>query len=359
MGLQMTVACGIACRTGITCTQRALPCACRAIRDLQRHPMQSPLSLRRVIAATSVLMLISFAAVAQEKDATKVVAKVNGQAITEADMRLAESELGNELGTLAPDVKRRALTEYLIDNVLFAEAAEAANVAASPAFEEQMRYLRRRVLREQYFDKTLRGTVTEDEAREVYNARVASMKPEDEFAARHILVDSEDKAKKLRKKIVDGADFAEVAKENSTDPGSKDKGGFLGYFGKGQLVPEFEQAVMKLQEGELSEPVKTTFGWHIIKLEDRRRKELPPFDQVKDTITNSLIVRKAQERAAALREKAKLEYIDAGIKKQVEEQKKKEEEAAAAAKAATPAAEPAKPADAAAPAAEPAAPKKE
>jgi peptidyl-prolyl cis-trans isomerase C len=290
--------------------------------------MQSLLSLRRALAATSVLMLISVAATAQETDSTKVVAKVNGQAITEADMRLAESELGSELGSLDAEVKRRALTEYLIDNMLFAEAAEAAKLSTTPAFEEQMRYLRRRVLREQYFDKTLRESVTEDEARQIYNLRVASMKPEDEFAARHILVDSEAKAKKLRKQIVDGADFAEVAKENSTDPGSKDKGGFLGYFGKGQLVPEFEEAVMKLQEGGVSEPVKTTFGWHIIKLEDRRRKEPPTFDSVKATILNSLVVRKAQEKAAEFRQKAQVEYVDADIKKQVEEQKQKQAEQA-------------------------------
>ena len=89
------------------------------------------------------------------------------------------------------------------------------------------------------------------------------------------------------------------------------------------MVPEFEAAVFKMQKGEVSEPVKTNFGWHIIKLEDRRRKEPPSFDSVKDTIMNSLAVRKAQEKAAELREKASLEYVDAGIKKQVEEQKAK------------------------------------
>jgi peptidyl-prolyl cis-trans isomerase C len=249
---------------------------------------------------------------------------------------------------LPPEVKRRALAEYLIDNMLFAEAAEAAKLASTPDFEEQMRYLRRRVLREQYFDKSLRSMVTDAEVRQIYDARVAAMPAEDEFAARHILVDSEDTAKKLRKKIVDGADFAAVAKESSADTSTKEQGGLLGYFSKGQLVPEFEAVVMKLQEGEVSEPVKTTFGWHIIKLEDRRRKEPPPFDKVKDTILNSLIVRKAQERAAALREKAKLEYVDADILRQIEEQKKKEAEAAAQPK----------PAEGTPPPAQPAAPKK-
>jgi peptidyl-prolyl cis-trans isomerase C len=242
-------------------------------------------------------------------------------------MRLAENELGGELANLPPEIKRRALAEYLIDNVLFAEAAEAADIASSPEFKEQMDYLRRRLLREQYFETTLKGTISEDEAKKIYDARVADLKPEEEFAARHILVESEDKAKELRTKIAGGADFAEVAKENSTDTGSKEQGGLLGYFVKGQMVPEFEGAVVKMHKGEVSEPVKTNFGWHVIKLEDRRRKDPPSFDSVKNTIINSLVVRKAQEKASTLREKAQLEYVDAGIKKQVEEQAKKQAEA--------------------------------
>jgi peptidyl-prolyl cis-trans isomerase C len=265
---------------------------------------------------------------AQEKAGETIVAKVNGKPITESDLRLAENELGSELGNLPPEVKRRALAEYLIDNALFAEAAEAADIASTPEFKEQMDYLRNRLLREQYFEKTLKGTVSEDEAKKIYDTRIASLPPEEEFAARHILVESEEKAKELRGKIAAGADFAEVAKENSTDTGSKEQGGLLGYFVKGQMVPEFEAAVVKMQKGEVSEPVKTNFGWHVIKLEDRRRKDPPTFDSVKNTIMNSLVVRKAQEKAGAMREKATLEYVDADIKKQVEEQEKKQAEAA-------------------------------
>jgi peptidyl-prolyl cis-trans isomerase C len=265
---------------------------------------------------------------AQEKADETIVAKVNGKPITESDMRLAENELGSELGNLPPEIKRRALAEYLIDNVLFAEAAEAADIASSPEFKEQMAYLRRRVLREQYFEKTLKGTISDDEAKQIYDAKVATLEPQEEFSARHILVESEEKAKELRGKIEGGADFAEVAKENSTDTGSKEQGGLLGYFVKGQMVPEFEAAVLKMHKGEVSEPVKTNFGWHVIKLEDRRRKAPPSFDNVKSTILNSLVVKKAQEKVGALREKAQLEYVDAGIKKQVEEQEKKQAEAA-------------------------------
>jgi peptidyl-prolyl cis-trans isomerase C len=288
---------------------------------------------RRVLFAATVLAVASIGgvlriAVAEENPSDKIVAKVNGQAITEGDMRLADNELGSELANLPPDVKRRALAEYLIDNVLFSEAAEAAKLAATPEFEEQMRYLKRRVLREHYFDKTLKGQVSEDEAKKIYADKVALMKPEEEIAARHILVDSEDKAKELRAKIVAGGDFAQLAKENSTDTGSKEQGGSLGYFVKGQMVPEFETAAFNMGKGDVSEPVHTNFGWHIIKIDDRRNKPPPPYATVKDTIMNSLVIRKAQDEVGAMRGKAQLEYVDAGIKKQVDEQKQKQEEEA-------------------------------
>ncbi|MBZ0208855.1 MAG: peptidylprolyl isomerase [Hyphomicrobium sp.] len=291
----------------------------------------------RALAGFALLAAIAFAvdgtfAVAQDAAGDKVVATVDGKAITEGDMKLAEGEIGSELGQLPADVRRRALAEYLIDNQLFANAAEAAKLGDTPEFQKYMAYLRQRALREQFFEKTLKGSVSEDEAKKIYNERVAQMKPETEFAARHILVADEAKAKELRAKIAAGEDFAKLAGENSTDPVSKKDGGFLGYFGMGQMVPEFEAQVAKMQKGELSEPVKTAYGWHIIKLEDRRQKQPPTFEQVKDTIMNSLAVRKAQEKSAELRGKAKVDYVDADIKKMVEEQQKKQAEAMEAAK---------------------------
>jgi peptidyl-prolyl cis-trans isomerase C len=296
-----------------------------------------------VVAAISAGGFLRFAA-AEEKPGDTVVATVNGQPITESDLHFAENELGGEIANLPPEVKRRALAEYLIDNELFAKAAEEAKISATPEYEQQMRYLKRRVLRELYFDKTLKGKIGEDEAKKIYTEKIAQLKPEEEIEARHILVDSEEKAKELHAKIVAGADFAQLAKENSTDTGSKDQGGVLGYFGHGQMVPEFEAAAFKLEKGQVSEPVHTNFGWHIIKVDDRRKKEPPSFAAVKDTILNSLVVRKAQDTATELRSKAQVEYVDAGIKKQVEEQKLKQEQDAK------------KPAEAPAAPAEPAAP---
>lgn len=280
---------------------------------------------KRSFVAAAILALAAFGTNSNPSFAQddKVVAKVNGTTITEADMRFANAEIGAQLGDIPENVKRRALAEYLIDNALFAEAAIAAKIAADPAFEEQMQYVRRRLLREQYFEKQLKGAISEADAKKIYDQRVAQLKSENEVAARHILVDTEEKAKEILAKIKAGGDFAALAKENSTDTGSKEQGGFLGYFGRGQMVPEFEKAAFTMIKGQVSEPVKTNFGWHIIKLEDRRRKPPPSFDEVKETILNSLAVLKAQEVVGALRKKADVEYLDDDIKKQVEEQEKK------------------------------------
>jgi peptidyl-prolyl cis-trans isomerase C len=282
-------------------------------------------SKKRSFVAAAILALAAFGTNPNPSFAQddKVVAKVNGNTITEADMRFANAEIGAQLGDIPENVKRRALAEYLIDNALFAEAAIAAKIAADPAFEEQMQYVRRRLLREQYFEKQLKGAISEADAKKIYDQRVAQLKSENEVAARHILVDNEEKAKEILAKIKAGGDFAALAKENSTDTGSKEQGGFLGYFGRGQMVPEFEKAAFTMIKGQVSEPVKTNFGWHIIKLEDRRRKPPPSFDDVKETILNSLAVLKAQEVVGALRKKADVEYLDDDIKKQVEEQEKK------------------------------------
>lgn len=282
--------------------------------------------------AALMLALPSPAAVAQEAAADAVVVTIDGRPITQSQMKLAEEEIGTELSSLPEADKRRALAEYLIDNTLFADAALADKLDQTAEFKNYMAYLTQRALREQFFEKSLKGAVDQEEAKKIYLARLKQMRPAEEFSARHILVESEDKAKELRAKVVAGEDFAKLAKENSIDPVSKEEGGNLGYFGVGQMVPEFETAILKLKAGDISEPVKTAYGWHIIKLEDRRTKAPPTFEQVKDNIINSLAIHKAQEKSSELRGKAKIEYVDPDLKKTVEEHNKKREEALAAAR---------------------------
>jgi peptidyl-prolyl cis-trans isomerase C len=271
----------------------------------------------RILAATAaVLLLGSVSAAAQDA----VVAKVNGKTITEADMRLAEAELGSDLGSLPDVTKRRVLAEFLIENQLFADAAEAQKLAAGPDFNERMQYWRRRSLRDLYFDKTVKDTVSDAEAKNFYDSQVGSAKTE-EVRARHILVESKEKARELFEKAAYGTDFAELAKQHSKDPGSKDQGGDLGYFSKGQMVPQFEEAAFKLGKGEVGEPFQSQFGWHIVRVDDRRQRPVPRFEAIKDRVVADMIHKKAQQIAGDLRGKAQIEYIDPEIKSAIEQER--------------------------------------
>ena len=249
----------------------------------------------------------------------KVVATIDGKPITDGDLAVAESEIGSDMGTMPGAQKRTSLLEFLIDNQLFAEAAEKAKLDQGADFETRLAYLKRRALRELYFEKVIRGAVSDADARKIYDDQVKLLKPEEEVSARHILVETEEQAKALKEKLDKGADFAQLAKENSKDPGSKDDGGNLGYFGHGQMVPQFEEVVFKLKKGEVSAPIKTQFGWHLVKLEDSRTKQPPAFEIVKDRIAQSLLLQKAQKTATELRANAKIEIVDPEIKKSIDE----------------------------------------
>ncbi len=302
--------------------------------------------------AVGVCVLGAVAGSARAED--KIVATVNGHSITEADLKLAEAEIGNELGNLPETTRRRVLVEFMIENQLYAEAADAEKLGTGPDFEKRMAFWRQRALRDAYFEKTVKASIGEQAARAIYEDKVKQLPPEDEVQARHILVASEDEAKKLVVRVEAGEDFAQLAKENSGDAGSKAQGGMLGFFGKGQMVPQFEEAAFSLKKGEVSKPVQSQFGWHVIKVEDRRQKPPPTFDDVKDRLIGSMVQSKAQNIATELRGKAKIDYIDPEIKKMAEEDAKKQaeaqatmkkqmEDAAAAASATTPPAD-AKPA---------------
>jgi peptidyl-prolyl cis-trans isomerase C len=249
-----------------------------------------------------------------------VVAKVNGKAITEGDMKLAEAEIGGDLGTLPEATKRRVLVEFLIENQLFADQADKLKLGSGTGFDERMQYWRRRTLRDVFFDKTLKDSVSDDEAKKFFDQQVKQMKPREEIRARHILVESKEKAVEVYEKIQHGGDFAALAKEYSKDPGSKEQGGELGFFSRGQMVPQFEEAAFKLNKGEVSEPFQTQFGWHIVKVDDRREQPAPSFEAVKERVRAAIIHRKAEETAAELRKQAAIEYVDPEIKKSVDEE---------------------------------------
>jgi peptidyl-prolyl cis-trans isomerase C len=269
----------------------------------------------RILAFAALISAFALPVAAQDA----IIAKVNGKAITEGDMKFAEAEIGGDLGTLPETTKRRVLVEFLIENQLFADQADKLKLGSGANYDERMQYWRRRTLRDVFFDKTFKDSVSEDEAKKFFDQQVGAMKPREEIRARHILVQSKDEAVEVYEKLQHGGDFAALAKEYSKDPGSKDQGGELGFFSRGQMVPKFEEAAFKLKKGEVSEPFETQFGWHVVKIDDRREQPAPSFDAVKDRVRAAIIHRKAEQAAADLRRQATIEYVDPAIKKSVDE----------------------------------------
>ena len=238
-----------------------------------------------------------------------VVARVNGVDIHESDLAMAEDDLGSELQNVPPDVRREHLIAYLADIILMSKAAEARNVQNGDEFKQRLAFLRNKLLMGALLSDHARKVITDEALQQVYNEQVKPMGATEEVRARHILVPTEEEARKIAEELKAGADFAELAKKYSKDPGASD-GGDLGYFTKDQMVPEFANVAFQMYPGQTSNPVKTQFGWHIIKLEDRRNRPVPEFEKVREQI-EAFVARRAQtEMVAQLREKAKIERLD-------------------------------------------------
>lgn len=249
------------------------------------------------------------------------VARVNGMEITEAEVAFAEAEVGAELAGLPEESRRRVLVEYLVEAHLFAEGAEKAKLGEGKAFEDRLAYYKLRALRDAFYENSVRDAVTEAQAKTVYDEQVAKLKPEAEVRARHILLKSEQEAKDIVDQLKKGADFVELAKKSADAP-SAQTGGDLGYFSRGQMVKPFEDAAFALDKGQVSDPVQTEFGWHVIKVEDKRDRPLPTFEEVKDQLVASLIQNKLRTVVQDLRSTAKVEILDPEIKKSIEEEEK-------------------------------------
>ncbi|MBI5111587.1 MAG: peptidylprolyl isomerase [Rhodovulum sp.] len=254
--------------------------------------------------------------------ADPVVAKINGVEIRQSDLALAEEDVGQNVPAGTADAKRDWLINYLTDMTLLAKAAEAQKVQDSDDFKKRLAYVRSKALMETLLRDSGKAGATSEAMQHVYQEAVKQMGDEQEVHARHILfrvADASDqkaaaaaeaKAKDTLARIKKGEDFAKLAKDLTEDPPGKADGGDLGWFTKDQMVPEFSEAAFKLDKGQVSDPVKTSFGWHIIKVEDKRKREAPPFDQVKDQI-ETFVTRKAQiELLNKLRQEAKIERLD-------------------------------------------------
>ncbi len=236
-----------------------------------------------------------------------VVAKVNGAPITQGDLAIASDDPALSLPGVDDAQKKNLLVDYMIDLKVGAQAADAAKVAESSDFQRKLAYFRDKLLLDEYLEREAKKAVTPEAAKALYEQTVKAMKPDEEVHARHILVDNEDEAKKIAARIKGGEDFAKVAAEASKDPGSKAEGGDLGWFTKERMVAPFAEAAFKLNAGQVSDPIKTQFGWHVIKVEEKRVKPVPTFAEMKEQVEQYITRKTQQDLILKLREAAKVE----------------------------------------------------
>jgi peptidyl-prolyl cis-trans isomerase C len=244
--------------------------------------------------------------------ADKPVARVDGMVITEGDIAVALDDLGARIppGT-AEAQKRDYVIGFLIDLKLGAKAAEAAKVGEGAEFARRLAYYREKVLLDELISRETKKAASPEAARKLYDESVKSVTPESEVRARHILVPEEAEAKAIHARVTTGKeDFAKVVGEVSKDPGSKADGGDLGWFSKDKMVAVFAEAAFALEPGQISQPVKSQFGWHVIKLEEKRNKPVPTFEEVKGEIDTYLQRKSQQDFVLSLRDKAKVERLD-------------------------------------------------
>src|ERR1700710_2492696 len=265
------------------------------------------------LASTAVAGCLAFALLAglpvRAEEANPVLAKVNGAEIRASDVALAEEELGPSLAQMDPATKKENVLSFLIDMKIVSKEAEDKKIADRDDFKTRLAFARNRLLIDNLLAVEGKAATTDENMKKVYEDAAKQITGEQEVHARHILVETEDQAKKIEDELKKGADFAELAKKESKDPGASD-GGDLGFFTKDQMVPEFSAAAFALEPGKVSDPVKTQFGWHVIKVEEKRTRKAPDFEQVKPQI-ETYVVRKAQaDYVAKLRQTAKVERLD-------------------------------------------------
>jgi peptidyl-prolyl cis-trans isomerase C len=262
-----------------------------------------------LLTVTAPLAPVPYAGVARAADEDPVVARVNGVDIRQSDLAFAEEEIGGNMPTIPPEQKRDYLVNYLVDLIVLSQAAEKQKLGDRPDVKRRLAFDHNRLLMESLLQDSGKSALSDEAERKVYDEAVKQVKNEEEVHARHILVPTEDEAKAILAELKGGADFAALAKEKSKDPGAAE-GGDLGYFTKEQMVPEFAEVAFKLGKGQLSDPVKTQFGWHIIKVEDKRTRPTPTFEQVKPQIENYVAHRAQAEMVENLRKSATVERLD-------------------------------------------------
>jgi peptidyl-prolyl cis-trans isomerase C len=255
------------------------------------------------LTALTAAVLITTASVASAQN----VAIVNGKAVPTARMTVLEQQIAAS-GRPIDDTVRAQLKEEVVLREIFMQEAEKRGIAATPDYKTQMELARQTIMiRSLFADYQKKNPVTDAEIKAEYDKFVAANSGK-EYRARHILVEKEEEAKAIIASLKKGGKFEEIAKKQSKDPGSGANGGDLDWAAAASYVPEFSEAMVKLEKGQLTqEPVKTQFGWHVIRVDDVRTAEIPKFEEIKPQIAQQMGQQKLQEYQKGLRDKAKIQ----------------------------------------------------
>ena len=266
---------------------------------------RAPFHLAVQAAVIAIACMASTVAAPQENG---VLARVNGTDITSADLATASEMYAAQLGEMPEDAKRSMLVDALIELRLVADAAKAENVAETEAYKRQMAFFEAQTLRTIFMEGKVARQVTDAAVRKAYDDEAAKVQPVEEYRASHILLASLQDGNDAITALKSGKDFAELAKERSKDEASKDKGGDLGFMSSGQMIEEIDAAAALLKPGEFTNsPIKSAFGFHVIKLEERRERPAPAFETISGQIRASLEATASQQVLTDLRSKAKIE----------------------------------------------------
>jgi peptidyl-prolyl cis-trans isomerase C len=269
----------------------------------------------RLILSKALLMvgflaapMIAHAQVVQQDLPQNTVVTVNGMAITYDDISMAENELMGLVGQLPERQRFETLVSFMVERLLAANAARAAGLENSAEVEKRVSFLKQKALQDVYVGQLLMERVDEASLTAYYQENIVDGPKQEEVRARHILVDSREEAEAVIAAVKNGGDFIELAKKRSKGP-SGAGGGDLGYFDRDAMVAPFSEAAFKLKKGKISAPVNTQFGWHVIKLEDRRTKPTPALDDVRDQIYQILIGEARRGIYEEMRQGADVQFV--------------------------------------------------
>lgn len=262
----------------------------------------------RTSSAVALLSAAFFAvtpANAEDLSAQSVVATVNGVAITVGNVIAARQSLPDQYQSLSDEQLFDGIVNQIVQQEVLKQSAGDVGESLKYQIENEERVL----IAGSMLETIAKEAVTDDALKAAYDAKFAEFEPGREYHAAHILVETEDEAKALISELDAGADFAELAREKSTGP-SGPNGGDLGWFGAGMMVAPFEEAVVGMEEGTVSAPVQTQFGWHVIKLMETRLAEVPPLADVQDELSAEIQDKAIQDKIKDLEASGSVERVE-------------------------------------------------